>query len=861
MHRLWISMVVAWMATNMWATLGYQFEKMDRIAGQEAFATNMKLDPETNILSFTDNYQRGKLFDRQYIIDFYEWIESGAHETSIYKVTYNGDASYVYGYPVRNSGNEIYTIGITDIRTSNNKRIEKTVDAINSTGGPVSIDISKEIETILEVGKTKIHFVVGIYRNENGDYLSAETDKGYSQGRDLNCCVNGYTARFSYNDLYYRDPVDPGKPELVQYGDSVRFSLYAKGMGQTTYRLQESWDLSTWNTVATGTIGGKKVREGTLISVGWKFDQDGMPGESWGRVVLEDNNSHVRDTSNSLRIIYAYEWNDEQGTRYHPSGQQFNYQQPAECERYTLTSNLPVKQSKSGSYIRYTQPACNVTLKKSEPLYAVRFYNADNTILSVCMTRCGQDAVAPPTPSYKGYEFTGWSRTFTNVHNDLNVYARYDIGDNYTFNTAFRGHKNELHPMEGFAGNDKRATIGDSLTFEASICAKFEMNLKYQIADTKDSQGNWLWSDAFSAGTFTAQEAASNWAQAKTFRVTRAVGYDYWQEKMNVPGYAFRFVVYCQGTAIYSEPWEFEVYYPITVKSQIDAWYDASLTEQLTVFNNSGDQLSGTSVTIPARVNDTIWVSMEKGDGACMQFARTNRPNPAYAVAHGEDALDRTFFICPNETETVNVTVKNYAVVFENAEPRHNYDFSAQGLGKWNNKYYAEVVRCGGAVKKMPAEPERAEELFVGWINNTTGVYADDDYKHVPALPVGDNYLIFEAKWEPVPVLDTYLTVTYFDEDGTTELSTEKVLYNTAAVGFTPFKGDKVFIHWLDKQTDQRANLQYVRTDMQVYAVFGDNSGIEEVLFPGKQQKILRNGQLLIRRNERIYNAEGKQIQ
>ena len=222
--------------------------------------------------------------------------------------------------------------------------------------------------------------------------------------------------------------------------------------------------------------------------------------------------------------------------------------------------------------------------------------------------------------------------------------------------------------------------------------------------------------------------------------------------------------------------------------------------------------------------------------------------------------------------------------MFENAEPVSNYDFSEQGLHKWNNKYYAEVVSCGGAVQNMPADPKRASEIFLGWINNTTGDYADDDYMHVPALSGSDDYLIFEAKWEELdlplyavrffdkegsqigsvqniaegndavpPVApevsgyvfvgwdkpytcitadvdinalygkeDTYWTVTYYDENGTAKLHEEQVFDNTAAVGFTPTKAGMQFYYWADKTTDSPADLQHVTKDMEVRAVFAD---------------------------------------
>ena len=874
MKKVLFLLVAAVGAMSMWAATTYT--KVDKVP-VETYVTNIQFDATTNILSFTDNFKQGTLYNRKYIIYFYEWIASGSHETGIYKVKHNEETAYLYGYPIMKTASEIACISITDI-SQGGKRVEKEVDVANSKGGAYSVNISNEIDRVLAKGKTKLHIVVSVsWENENGYYIYPETGKSYSEGRDLNCYVNCYTGQFSYNQLYVRDPRYYQYPEKVIYGDSVKVAAMIKGTGQTTYYLQESSDQESWRTVASGSIPGKQVRELSTMSMGAPFEDEGRAPEYWYRLILEDDNSHVTDTSNWLSFHFFYPWKDGEETRYFYPGYEVSYPLPADCEKYYIVSSLPVKQAQKGSSIRFTQPACPVELKHMEPLYAVRFYNADNKIISVCMTKCGADAVAPADPTYGKYEFTGWSRDFTNVHKDLNVYARYDIGGDYYFETALAGHKNELYPMEGFEGSETRATIGDSLSFEASICAKFEMTLRYQIADTKNSEGEWLWGDPVLAGTFSAEEAAQSWAEAKTFRVTRAVGYDYWQEKMNVPGYAFRFVVYCQGEAIYSEPWEFEVYYPITLESQIDAWFDPSLTEQLTAFNNSGDQLTGTTLTIPARANDTIWVATEKGQGACMQFARVTKSDPMYAVTEGEDALGRKFFICPSETETIKVSVKKCAVVFE---------VPGQGKEKYkkygSSAYYVEDVNCGGAVKHMPEEPKETGYYFNGWKSWNDSEYPDDAYLNVPA---GQTIIGFTAQWEEKPEVathkvqfvdkddqplgseqevadgsdavpptapevsgyhfagwdkpytcitedmtikalygadDTYWTVTYYEEDGTTKLGDEQVLDNMGAMGMTPTKAGKKFDQWLDKTTEQPVNLQHVTANLDVKASFVD---------------------------------------
>lgn len=149
MRRVVILLFVALMSAGMWAL---KYEKVDKVP-VETYITDITFDAKKNILSFTDNYKQGSLYDRKYIIYFYEWIESGSHETGIYKVTNSDKESlYIYGYPIMKTASEIACISITDIRHSGH-RVEKEADAINSTGGAYSVDISDEIKKVIEKSK------------------------------------------------------------------------------------------------------------------------------------------------------------------------------------------------------------------------------------------------------------------------------------------------------------------------------------------------------------------------------------------------------------------------------------------------------------------------------------------------------------------------------------------------------------------------------------------------------------------------------------------------------------------------------------------------------------------------------------
>lgn len=67
-----------------------------------------------------------------------------------------------------------------------------------------------------------------------------------------------------------------------------------------------------------------------------------------------------------------------------------------------------------------------VTAQYEINTYTVRFLDRDGSELSVQTVTYGSDAQAPQTPEHKGYRFTGWDQTFTQVQSDLTVTACYE---------------------------------------------------------------------------------------------------------------------------------------------------------------------------------------------------------------------------------------------------------------------------------------------------------------------------------------------------------------------------------------------------------------------------------------------------
>ncbi len=58
--------------------------------------------------------------------------------------------------------------------------------------------------------------------------------------------------------------------------------------------------------------------------------------------------------------------------------------------------------------------------------YTVKFVDHDDKVLNEQVVPEGGDAMTPPSPSRENYTFTGWRPAYTNVNDDLTIYAQYE---------------------------------------------------------------------------------------------------------------------------------------------------------------------------------------------------------------------------------------------------------------------------------------------------------------------------------------------------------------------------------------------------------------------------------------------------
>ena len=69
--------------------------------------------------------------------------------------------------------------------------------------------------------------------------------------------------------------------------------------------------------------------------------------------------------------------------------------------------------------------------------YRVRFFDFDDTLLHTDSVEYQAAAVAPADPYRTGYTFTGWDKAFDSITADLDVYAQYEMGEDYDMTIVF----------------------------------------------------------------------------------------------------------------------------------------------------------------------------------------------------------------------------------------------------------------------------------------------------------------------------------------------------------------------------------------------------------------------------------------
>ena len=808
MKKIYLMMVAAVMATNVWGA----WTEVDSIPAPKCLL-DIQYNPKENVISFTDTFHMGETLNRYYSIKV---CRPGNF--------YTNGSTYKHG--------SLYTID----------HVESVAEEVISDDGKFMYKSSGG--SVDSKGK--------FYSSSFESAMDMAYKQGYRNVRLFISCQYQLGSSSQYEDYKsdgkkYVDYVDlelsavptciVSVPETVEYGSDYTVKVRAKVSQFGYYWLQEAESQapteSDWHTINTGMLNSTAPTAPLHeVSRTLVFDQTGAGPYRSYRVIVSGKQMGIdnseKDTSEvvQIKMLYPVTISGKSGKDWHSVGETYLLSRAEDCMEYNINSLIPISSIQNHpTYTEFIMPASPVVISKYQPKYKVNFYNADGSLLKETVVPCGEEAPAPDpaTFTYHGYEFTEWSRDITNVHKNMNVYARYAIQDGaYTLDLEVADHKNSKYDASyyDFASSDSRAMIGDSITFAATIFAPAEATLRYEYANFKDENG-WLWSAPTNnvLGTLSQAEIDAPDAGPKTIRHTQAVAYDYNNELYRSPGFAFRVIMSTMGQQFYSDPIELDVYYPVELRSLIPL--HAEITEGLAVQNAYGDLADGSSMMIPARYNDTVYLARQKGTAACVTLK--NKKTSA-KITTEEDASGRTYFIASEgQPVSIDVDVNRVAVVFDgvsgNGYPKQ---IDLGTYGKYNG-YYGEVVSCGSGVKNMPADPTEDGSIFKGWKSWDVTEYPDNAYLNVPVNVSGQ--IGFTAEFEPIPE-KTY-TVRFFqiDPDGTNpkQLGTDQTVKEGESA-IEPDQGDFFYIVDGYHFNGWDKSFACVMSDLDIYSLWASNT-------------------------------------
>ena len=824
-HRFFLFIIAAFMATSpAWAEPNLHWEiehgdsyiRVDSIAAP-TYIKNIHID-EGLLLHFEDTYKTAEILNREYTIDIY--LRTG--NTHIYKVNSPDKyptKSHIYAYGEEINGDGGHFIQYTKLFTMH-------VNCDSTSGGEKKIgaDFGSKIIELYNAGISNIRIAVeaeswpvgGGMRTHYEDELTVYS--GHPYGLHLN---NGADIHLSVRQLF-------SAPSNVKYGDQMIIKGLIYAADKCKYYIQESNDGgASWTTRKSGSLTAVQAREGATVSYQRVITGNHESVQFRTRVVSYEAPYgwiHSDTTAvHKVRIHYPFTMYDENGTLqstgWREAGEEVVYMKPSDCRDYKYTSALPVKVEEKESYLSMTMPACPVWIDEYTPTYKVDFYDADATLLKTEEVSAGEDATPPAigaqnapaanrAPQAKKGTFTGWSKDYTNVHKPLKVFAKYDVyvgmDMDVVSHTCNRTEdwKFASWTMAKFEDNKTMAMAGDNITFRASVKTNTPVNVYFQSGQLNNN-GELSWTTALKVGEITGYDM--NKVMTFDRQVTAAVEYNNELPFQTERYYRFYAAGPGTGEIVYSEAMEIQLYYPLLVESD-------QTVQVLT--NEGGFYCNSTRSIIPAKSGERIFILDRQGfKGAGLDFAFVRHPA---SIQDGTSDEGLHYVLGPGMTETVNVTTQKKVVWFDgvygNGYPKQ-FDFSAQGMGKYNG-YYAAVAKVGESVLP-PADPEMDGYVFIGWKNETTTEYDDDAYLKIPAI--SDTYLEFTAQWEEIPAAPQY-AVRFYGKDGSPLIETQSIEEGQNA---TPPTAPEVsgfhFTGWDKPYTT-------IKADVDITALYGEDT-------------------------------------
>ena len=813
MKKIILLLFAALLTGNVWAD-SFNYRMVDAVPEVGHYTWNHSFDPQTNNLTFYDKFHLGVGANRKYVVHVYSRKPGKSSIIKAYRATDPSDCKYYYGTiaPDWICVNEIGTVELI------NEYDLWEIDDEGHTGGEVSINLNSVITKAEEQNYTELHIAIEELTRPHWDYVSewypVETESRSDRGRGL----------------FHNNYIDVDLPVVQQcelnvsshnvyYGENFQVTAKYKASHGATLTIQyREKDGNFWYDLSKRTITAAEAKDGYRFTYKRAFVSNGMDAEREYRLKVFDpvRQNYTYSDMETVAFYYSYEGPD--GRSYVKRSTLIQLPAPAGGKKYYITSDIPVTLTQSDSGYQFYMPACNVRLQLVDNIYTVQFRDYDNTILKTEKVACGSNATPPTPPTHAGMTFTGWDKPYTDIRASQVIQARY----------KYEGIEAELTCTSAIAKQGENITFNVRVKTPTSIATRAYLDAAW-IDDETDEVN---FGSAVSTVDFSKEEAAEG--KTKSLDVTvLPTGVNNYGHRARY----FRLRIRFSGSTqdYYFNIARIETYYPITINTgkYEDLW---AMTESQAIIGNG---------TIYARPGDSIWF-VDTNDDMCAMSV--NLANGWSEAARGSETTDEgvvwSYIVMPTGygANAIDVSHKKHTVLFYAEGHFDGYWRTIYGDGV----YEPQEVLCGNATTP-PDVNDIPNKIFRGW--KARGEYADDAYTDVT------DDMIFDAILEDVQTF----TVTFKDWDGTV-LSTEEVAIGESASAPAIIEGREGFdfIGW-DKDFSKVTEAMTVTAQYEAWPE-GIEQPSSDSSLKGRANKIVRDGQLLIERNGKTYNAQGTEV-
>lgn len=655
------------------------------------YLTNMNLNLETGIFSFTDNFQTSMSINRFYYVSVYARHHD---ECRFAKLSY----AQAYGYGLDPKGWDGFCIWSYHAVGSN-----ETIWAEDSYGGVQSVNLTQLINKALEKGIREIIIFVNPKYVVRDEISGVTTYNSYYYPDEPTVLISGGAHAYNYHLINYYECDLPKvmtfeltpPMAVVHYGENIELNCSVRATGQSRLVFAESDEPGgDQRVVYDYTLSASEAASGKMVSYVKSFTDDGMPATKYYNVALYLSDGKAGERSCTRQFKYSLVVNS--GTpQYYSPGELVSVPK-TQCDNYTVrtVNDVPVNLTDNGSHMTFTMPACAIWLNSNPANYKVQFRDYDNTVLKKEDVSCGNYATAPSAPSHPGMSFAGWDK-------DINqpIYGPTVFRATYTYDG--------MEAVLSVQGGATYVVQGESVTFDMyakSTDVQTAVYLQTAWLDDENDELEWSTPGSYTA-IYTKAEAAAGTTKTKEVVVLP-------NGSLNGGHRAryFRLQMRLQGSNnyVYSNIVRIDTYYEVVVNTTLtNLLAYVSRQDGTTAYYENGKIYTRPQERIFAVDNDAVECGLK------FQLSPT-----AYAVNSGDFWIDMPADLGEATTLTIS-------------REKHHVSFYMDGQQVYNpGEYGPQQVFCGNAATPPDIIAEvPGDKLFRGW--KARGEYADDAYNCV----------------------------------------------------------------------------------------------------------------------------------